>query len=161
MITIDQILSRESSSRRQGSGIRSSDLNGVWLLMQNWTREGALPPPGTSPLLRLVGAQLQLQTQDNILKICNQVCLGSLKLRFEGKAELKGDRPLLLFRFSTLVLNFGSITLLRKVLPEPPANRTPFFALIDLNRQDGSDWLAARGRGGGVALWKRLETTEQ
>ena len=161
MITIDQILSRESSSRRDGSGIKSSDLNGVWLLMKNWTKDGALPPPGTSPLLRLIGAQLQLQTKDNILKICNQVNLGVLKLRFEGQAELKGSRPLLLFHFSTLLLSIGAITLVTKELPEPSARRTPFFALIELKHQDGTDWLAARGRGGGVALWKRLESTGQ
>jgi len=33
--------------------------------------------------------------------------------------------------------------------------RMPFFALI---ARDPSGWLAARGRGGGLALWDLVET---
>ena len=161
MITIDQILSREGKSRRHGSGITSSDLNGVWMLMENWNRGGGSPPPGTSTLLRLLGAQLCVKTTDDVLEISNQISLGGLKLRFQGVGELKGDRPLLFFQFSTMVLSLGSRTLLSKDLPAPPSNRMPFFALIDLERQASSDWLAARGRGGGLALWKRVEVAAE
>jgi hypothetical protein len=45
----------------------------------------------------------------------------------------------------------GGIALLNKALPTPNQKRTPFFALIERN-PDG--WMAARGRGGGLALWR-------
>ena len=158
MIGIEQILALEARSRQQGSGITRSDLSGVWLLVQNWQRDGKDPPPGTGSLLRFVGAQLDLTPQDDALKIANQVGLGSLTLRFEGCAELEGMRPLLKFRFSTMMLNLGARTLLTRELPAPSRSKTPFFALIDVHHDEGCDWLTARGRGGGLALWKKLGT---
>jgi hypothetical protein len=39
-------------------------------------------------------------------------------------------------------------------LPKPAPNKQPFFALIGSDTTtDGVKWLAARGRGGGLALW--------
>jgi hypothetical protein len=55
------------------------------------------------------------------------------------------------FRFEVLELQLAGRTLLRRPLPAPEARRLPFFALI---ARDSSGWLAARGRGGGLALWR-------
>jgi hypothetical protein len=41
--------------------------------------------------------------------------------------------------------------LFQKAIPSPAPQRLPFFALI---ARDPSGWLAARGRGGGLALWR-------
>ena len=41
--------------------------------------------------------------------------------------------------------------LLQRPLPVPVPRRMPFFALI---HRDPAGWLAARGRGGGLALWR-------
>jgi hypothetical protein len=60
-------------------------------------------------------------------------------------------RPLLVFRFELLELQLAGRTLLRRPLPAPEPQRLPFFALI---ARDSSGWLAARGRGGGLALWR-------
>ena len=87
---------------------------------------------------------------DGGLTIANAVNLGALTLRFDGKAKLIGKRPLLQFSFSSLQLSLGSTVLLRRELPPVATQRLPFFALIG---RDGSGWLAARGRGGGLALW--------
>jgi hypothetical protein len=79
-----------------------------------------------------------------------------LELRFEGRARLAGSRPLLWFGFDQLQLRFGSQVFLQRPLPPAAAQRQPFFALIG----KGPGWLAARGRGGGLALWQ-LQTPAQ
>jgi hypothetical protein len=79
------------------------------------------------------------------------VNLGPLELRFRGTGRLVGRRPLLQFSFQELQLSLGGLVLLRRTLPELPPQRLPFFALI---ARDPSGWLAARGRGGGLALWR-------
>jgi hypothetical protein len=78
------------------------------------------------------------------------VQLGALELCFHGSGWLQGRRPLLLFSFERLELRLGEWILLSRALPPVPPRRQPFFALI--GRGDG--WLAARGRGGGLALWQ-------
>ena len=76
--------------------------------------------------------------------------LDLLNSNSRGPGLLKGKRPLLIFHFDSLALRIGGIVLLKKVLPTPDQKRMPFFALIERN-PDG--WMAARGRGGGLALW--------
>ena len=85
------------------------------------------------------------------LALSNAVTLGPLELRFSGVGRLVGSRPLLQFSFQELQLSLGGRVVLRRVLPEPAPQRLPFFALI---ARDPSGWLAARGRGGGLALWR-------
>lgn len=89
--------------------------------------------------------------------IRNSVQLGELGLTFAGQARLEGKRPLLLFRFERLYLALGAWRPLDRPLPQPlpfgqqRAGELPFFALIGGGASHG--WLAARGRGGGLALW--------
>ena len=84
--------------------------------------------------------------------------LAALRLEFSGFGLLVGKRPLLVFGFDTLALRFGERLLWKRQLPAEleasslrSSRRQPFFALIALDREEG--WLAARGRGGGLALW--------
>lgn len=85
--------------------------------------------------------------------------LGPLELRFCGEARLQGRRPLLLFRFLRLQLRLGARPLIDRPLPAAapfsslPVAGLPFFALIAADPE--GMWLAARGRGGGLALWQR------
>jgi len=76
-----------------------------------------------------------------------------LELRFRGAGQLLGRRPLLQFSFQQLQVSLGGRLLIQRDLPEPAARRLPFFALI---ARDPSGWLAARGRGGGLAVWTLL-----
>lgn len=99
------------------------------------------------------------------LEIINSVRLGTLELRFCGEARLQGRRPLLLFRFLRLQLRLGGQALLDRPLPADapfssrPVAGLPFFALIAAD-PEGS-WLAARGKGGGLALWQRAAARPQ
>ena len=151
MITAQTILSFERTARREGSGISIDDLLGTWLLQQTWTPKGSSPTPGTVLLLRGLNARLQLTRRDQDLEIINSVSVGTLQLSFGGKAELQGERPLLVFSFAHVCLKLGPWTLLKRSIPTPTKQRMPFFALIA--KADDGSWLSARGRGGGLALW--------
>ena len=149
------LLEQERRIRRGGSGIRIEQLPGCWMLQQTWSRSGDAPAPGTATLLRWLQASLILNRCEEGLSIVNQVSLAGFRLQFRGRAELKGSRPLLMFSFASMELSWSGQVLYQRNLPEPKPQRLPFFALIELNEQQGT--LTARGRGGGLAQWSRLK----
>jgi hypothetical protein len=102
-------------------------------------------------LLRGLGARLEIEASGEALRLSNAVNLGALELRFRGPGRLVGTRPLLEFWFDLLELRLAGRLLLQRALPSPPERRSPFFALIG---RSPTGWLAARGRGGGLALWR-------
>ena len=146
---------REKAVRLIGTGLKSSDLLGCWLLQTVWSKGDKKANPFSSWMLRSLDARLEIKAdlEDNCsdLRLSNAVNLGPVELKFQGPGLLKGKRPLLTFHFDSLTLRIGGIVLLKKALPTPDQKRTPFFALIERN-PDG--WMAARGRGGGLALWR-------
>ena len=150
------LLASERQSRRKGSGIQIEQLPGYWILQQTWNGNGDAPAPGTATLLHWLHASLILSLCDQGLDITNQVSLAGFRLKFIGHAQLKGSRPLLMFSFTSLELSWSSQLLLQRSLPIPQPQRLPFFALIELNEQNGT--LTARGRGGGLAQWSRLKS---
>ena len=84
-------------------------------------------------------------------RIKNSISFGILSIIFCGQASLKGPRPLLPFFFENLKINFGSFTLVNQPLKKPGEKQMPFFALIALSKEN--NWMCARGRGGGLAIW--------
>ncbi|MFM8524771.1 MAG: hypothetical protein ACKOCM_04025 [Cyanobacteriota bacterium] len=161
----------ERRARRSGTGLADPDpasgglravhpLTGTWILEQLWSARGDQSNPFTAAILRSLGATLQVgdRAADGSFPLRNRVCLGQLALAFDGRAVLSGRRPLLLFAFERLTLSFGLHPLWQHSLTAGPvpltlqgARRQPFFALIACDRDQG--WMAARGRGGGLALW--------
>lgn len=141
--------------RRQGTGLQVEQLLGEWRLQQVWPRDGGTPSALAAPLLRGFGAALALgPAQRDGLTLVNRVRLGSLELRFEGQGTLEGARPLLGFGFDRCLLCWGDRRLFSWTLPAADPRRRPFFALLGRGRTAaGQEWLAARGRGGGLALW--------
>ncbi|MCX5955534.1 MAG: hypothetical protein NTW51_03800 [Cyanobacteria bacterium] len=89
------------------------------------------------------------------LKLTNAVKLGPLELRFQGPGWLEGRRPLLRFQFDRLEIRAGQWLLLQRSLPAPDSRRGAFFALIASGAE--GRWLAARGRSGGLAVWRRQD----
>ena len=146
---------REKTVRHSGTRLKSSDLLGCWLLQTVWSKGDKKVNPFSSWMLRSLDARLEIEAdlEDNYsdFRLFNAVNLGPVELKFQGPGLLKGKRPLLTFHFDSLTLRIGGIVLLKKALPTPDQKRTPFFALIERNA-DG--WMAARGRGGGLALWR-------
>lgn len=154
------LLALERRSRSHGSGVTAADLVGAWRFDRLWSRRGAEPQPGAAALLRSLQACLVIEAGSaGQLRLCNSVRLGALQLRFEGPGELRGRRPLLVFRFERWQLLLAGRVLLQGSLAPPPERRQPFFALIGHGRTEAADqpaiaWLAARGRSGGLALWR-------
>lgn len=145
----------EVKSRHKGSGLEWEALIGDWRVEYVWNKESTHPSPVAGSLLRAMEATLQIQSyEDRQLVLCNSIKLGFFKLSFHGPGRLEHRRPLLTFHFDRLIISFAGQTLFSLGLPKPAANREPFFALIASSRLDaGGRWLAARGRGGGLALW--------
>ena len=148
-----ELLELERQVRQGGSGLRAPELLGCWRLDQVWPKGSPRPSAFSGSLLRAVQARLEISAPvaEEELSLSNAVTLGPLELRFRGVGRLVGSRPLLQFSFQELQLSLGGRVLLRRALPEPARQRLPFFALI---ARDPSGWLAARGRGGGLALWR-------
>ena len=147
----------ESRVRRGGTSLVASDLEGTWLLDQVWPKGSERPSSFSAALLRGLRATLEMRLDEGALTLCNSVRLGPLELRFQGPGQLVGSRPLLQFRFDTLELTLAGQRLLRRALPAPAPQRMPFFALIGRSPEG---WLAARGRGGGLALWRLAPALE-
>jgi len=150
-VTGNDLLTRERQVRQEGSGINADDVIGCWQLQTIWPKGRSEANAFNGWLLRSLGACLEISAAgDHHVRLRNAVNLGPVTLQFSGPGELGGGRPLLSFHFEHVRLTLGAITLLQRSLPAPPAKRKPFFALI---HRDSTGWLAARGRGGGLALW--------
>lgn len=166
------LLALEAQVRRGGTGLVAADLLGHWQLDQVWPRGSRRPASFSALLLRGLAARLEIGPEaaaaggEPALLLSNAVNLGPLELRFRGPGRLSGRRPLLLFQFDQLELRLAGRLLLQRTLPAPLPQRQPFFALIGRGGAGGgaggsaggsagvAAWLAARGRGGGLALWR-------
>lgn len=145
-----RLLEHETLARRRGTGLLRQDLLGSWHLHQIWGKGQTMASPLTGLGLRAVRATLELRAADTGMLIANSVQVGPFRLQFKGTATLIGRRPLLQFSFQEMELRCGERRLWCRLLTPPARQRLPFFALI---ARDPSGWLAARGRGGGLALW--------
>lgn len=146
----------EAAARASGSGLGSPSVVGRWRFRQVWPRRGGAPQAAAAALLRGLEASLEIgaAAEGDGLPLENRVALGALELRFLGQGSLAGRRPLLRFWFARWQLRLAGRTLLEGSLRRPEERRLPFFALLGRGRTvAGEDWLAARGRGGGLALW--------
>ncbi|RCJ28966.1 hypothetical protein A6770_00795 [Nostoc minutum NIES-26] len=94
-------------------------------------------------------------------EVGNQVQLGTVSLKLTGPAQYLGKKNLLAFDFNHMLIGlFNRIIYNRpirsgKVQSEDfynqPIAKLPFFAFFVVTE----DFIAARGRGGGLALWIR------
>jgi len=157
----EALLELERRCRYLATGLDAEQLIGPWQLVQTWAKGQNEPAAASSWLLRTLAAQLRIDAgpSPGELRLINRVSLGALSLQFSGQGQLKGRRPLLMFWFERVQLQLGSIKLLDRAIAKPETAKLPFFALIARGQAaDGEglaarQWLAARGRGGGLALW--------
>jgi hypothetical protein len=93
--------------------------------------------------------------------ISNQVEVGPVLLRFTGPAHWLGKKNLLAFDFTCLQLNVLGKTVYSGAVPRrkpstdfyrQTVGKLPFFAFFLVT----PDFIAARGRGGGLALWVKV-----
>lgn len=150
-VSAHELLHLEQQARRSGSGVEADALQGCWQLELVWPKGQQRASAFSGWLLRGLSARLEIGVDPQGLLLSNAVNLGAVELRFRGRGRLEGKRPLLLFSFEQLQLSLGGWRIVERTLPAPAPQRMPFFALI---HRDPSGWLAARGRGGGLALWR-------
>ena len=155
-VSARELLQLEGHARRSGSGVEAQALQGCWKLELVWPKGQQRASAFSGWLLRGLSARLEIGVDREGLLLSNAVNLGAVELRFRGRGRLEGKRPLLLFSFEQLQLSLGGWRLVERSLPAPAPQRMPFFALI---HRDPSGWLAARGRGGGLALWQLMDGT--
>lgn len=94
-------------------------------------------------------------------QIANQVQLGSVVLQLTGPAQYLGKKNLLAFDFTQMQISvFGRVLFNRPIRSNQvqtedfynqPIAKLPFFAFFLVT----GDFIAARGRGGGLAIWLR------
>lgn len=96
----------------------------------------------------------------NLGTISNQARVGSLAMTFSGPCRYEGKKNLLAFDFTELEFSAFGRSLYRgqiggkeqaQSLAERRIAKLPFFAFFCIT----DDFIAARGRGGGLALWVR------
>lgn len=152
----------ERSSRHHGSGLTRDALIGHWRVERIWAKGKAQPAEVAGGALRALSASLGIQpAEGGGLSFSNSISLGLLKLCFTGAGQLRQRRPLLVFHFSQMQISLAGQNLLTVSLAKPAKGKDPFFALIASDEpSQGPRWLAARGRGGGLALWVRQGDAE-
>lgn len=94
-------------------------------------------------------------------EIANQVQLGSLVLQLTGPVQYLGKKNLLAFDFIQMQISlFGGVLVNKQIRSGKAQNedfyhqsiaKLPFFAFFLVT----ADFMAARGRGGGLAVWIR------
>lgn len=97
--------------------------------------------------------------QSQPLAIANQLQLGALLLRLTGPASYLGRKNLLAFDLTQMDIQVFGVTLYsggvpgrrssQKPVAQQSIGKLPFFAFITATE----GFIAARGRGGGLALW--------
>ena len=151
-----EIISLESISKKDGSGIGYEDLIGTWKFNSVWKKGSEEIDNISSSILQVLSAKLEFkkshsQNKNIDFRIKNSISFGILSINFCGQASLKGTRPLLPFFFENLIINIGNFTLINKPLKIPTEKQMPFFSLIAISKEN--NWMCARGRGGGLAIW--------
>tara|TARA_Y100001970_G_C14075122_1_gene771566 strand:- start:184 stop:690 length:507 start_codon:yes stop_codon:yes gene_type:complete len=155
------IIKLEKFANKEGSGITFYELVGKWKFQSVWKKGSDTIDNFSSTILQILFASLELSIDETtndlsdelVFEIRNSIKFGLLTIVFFGKAFLKGKRPLLLFYFKNLYLKIGDFNIMNKSLEKIDLKKMPFFSLIAINKK--KEWLCARGKGGGLAIWVR------
>ncbi|ESA32085.1 hypothetical protein N836_28430 [Leptolyngbya sp. Heron Island J] len=143
-----------------------ADLTGTWRLWfitgTKKTRQKAGVALGAGRYLpKLIKIQLAYQATDETQgTVQNSVALGQLKLKLTGPVKFWANAHCLAFDFTQIQIAIAGFTLYQgRIKPETadqgfyqqPLKEQAFFKYFWVTHQG----IAARGRGGGLALWYR------
>ncbi len=151
-----KLLDLEKLAILKGSGIAFDSLVGNWKFVSVWKKDTDDEDYIFSSLLRVFSANLEL-TKDISLQnplgfsITTSIQFGFLSIKFSGSGYLKGKQPFLPYFFNLIELKTGSSVLFSKSIKTQVEKDKSSFALIACD--ESKRWLAARGQGGGLALW--------
>jgi hypothetical protein len=171
-LVVDALLQAEKAAKQQKSAYPFESLLGTWRLCfttgtKKMRKRGGIVLGQGFYMPKFTAAQISLsansQAEDTTGRgeISNSARLGSFMLKFEGLTQYLGKKNLLAFDFNRVKLYlFGRVIYngnVRggKAQAENFYNlsiaKLPFFAFFLVTE----DFIAARGRGGGLALWLR------
>ncbi len=169
--TVMALLQTEESIRQTRSQFIESDLLGNWRLhfvsagkvnlISKRLRGFFLP----SFLPAQIGFQRSDTNDSAPLCVTNQITIGLIKLKFTGPARFESKKNLLGFDFTRLEVIALGQRVYEGAVPSSRTNqkfqdisigKLPFFAFFAVT----DSFIAARGRGGGLAMWvKQSEST--
>lgn len=169
-IIVNALLQAEKSAKQQRLNYDFDSLIGKWRLCfatgtkKAKERGGIILGKGwyVPQLVKIYISFSHAPTEDSSIgKVTNQVQLGSLLLQLTGPAKYLGKKNLLAFDFTQMSLSLFGRTIYQqnirsgKVQSEDfynqPIAKQAFFAFFLVTE----DLIAARGRGGGLAIWIR------
>ncbi|MCU0551978.1 MAG: hypothetical protein MUC48_21790 [Leptolyngbya sp. Prado105] len=161
---VEALLQAEKSAKQSPQPFSFDQLIGQWRLCfatgTRKLRQGGIQLKKGYYVPKLAKAQISFE-RDGAEKIGNLAQIGALQLRFTGPARFQPKKNLLAFEFTQIQVSLGSIVLKKgavrggeakeKEFAEMKISKLPFFAFFLIT----DDLIAARGRGGGLALWVR------
>jgi hypothetical protein len=167
---IQALLDAERQTKQQRQQLSPEALLGTWRLRFTAPKKSAYKagqPEGSGFYMPgLAAATLGFShgnAADDPLTIQNQLQIGPLKLRFTGPARFLPKKNLLAFDFVRLQVLISSLCLIdvplrgrskkSEIFSATPVGKLPFFAFFAACDR----YIAARGRGGGLALWVKVE----
>lgn len=111
---------------------------------------------------KVAPAQISFHAGDKNLQISNQIQFGALLFQLTGPARYLGKKNIMAFDFTQMQLSlFGRVMYSGKVrsgnkidFERQSVAKLPFFAFFLVT----DDFIAARGRGGGIALWVNVSS---
>jgi hypothetical protein len=169
-VLVDALLQAEKSAKQQHLSYPFTSLLGKWRLCfatgtRKMRKRGGIILGKGYYLPKFVAVHISFSSsiEENAGRgeIGNQVQLGSLLLKLTGPTQYLGKKNLLAFDFTQVLLSLFDLVIYNgrirsgKVQSEDfyqqPIAKLPFFAFFLVTE----DLIAARGRGGGLALWIR------
>lgn len=173
---VDALLQAEKSAKRQRLTYPMEALLGQWqLCFATGTRKvrqrGGIVLGKGLYVPRFTPAQISFTQHPPTpeapipkLEAGNQIQLGPLLVKLTGPAQYLGKKNLLAFDFTHLQLSVFNRTLYQgglrggqqqaEAFYSQPIAKLPFFAFFAVT----DELIAARGRGGGLALWVRSQS---
>ncbi len=171
-VVVNALLQAEKTAKQQRIAYSYESLLGKWrLCFTTGTRKvrerGGIVLGKGFYIPKLFPAYISLSIPDvanlaaNQGEIGNQIQLGTLLLKLTGSAQYLGKKNLLAFDFTQMEISlFGRTIYSGKIRSgknkdnnfyEESIAKLPFFAFFLITE----NFIAARGRGGGLALWIR------
>lgn len=164
------LLDAEKTTKQQRRTYPATALHGTWRLCFTAPKKPhyqAGQPVGKGFYVpKIAIAQISFfpsESSTSPLTVRNQLKVGSLQITFSGPARYLGKKNLLAFDFTQLHVALFGATLYRGTVrsasaqfadfASAPIGKLPFFAFFLAN----PEYIAARGRGGGLALWVHAE----
>ena len=172
-LVVDALLQAEKAAKQQRLSYSFDQLIGLWqLCFSTGTRKlkqrGGIALGKGFYLPQLTPAFIGFRASDspaNPLEITNQIQVSGLKLKLTGPARYLDKKNLLAFDFTQMQIsalgrplytgNFRSGKAKTEAFADQPISKLPFFAFFLVT----DELIAARGRGGGLAIWVRSSTS--